>query len=110
MNIFWGNIKVSEIDKVESFGTYGGRQIPKLCLSNGFSNILNTVWIFSRKHEMEILENGTGGAWKNPGDPANMFSKVVKLGSISIQKHEMKIWWYGMNIFQKAKKWMHLKI
>ena len=41
--------------------------------------------------ELQNLKNGKAGP-ENPEDPSNRFLKILTMGSISIQKHEMDIW------------------
>ena len=38
----------------------------------------------------------------NPEDPSNKLLKTLNMGAISLRKHGMAIWQYGINVFKKA--------
>ena len=47
---------------------------------------------------LEIVDKTGAG---NPDDPSNKILRILDMRSTSTRKHEMEIWQYGGNIFQK---------
>ena len=44
----------------------------------------------------------------NPDDLSNKTLKILDMRSISINKHDIEMWWYGPNIFQNIEGFLNL--